>query len=122
MINRELMGNQASHDVLNKILRAQLELLQGEVNGYLAPAPDGSTRMPHEWGSIDSYDDMRNATDTALTLLNKLQDAMFGEPPEEILAYLREHFTEVFFGCTIAAGVEDMLGVSWEAEIEKGER
>jgi hypothetical protein len=110
VINRELAANAAAHNVLNRIVRQQLEILAGEATSYIA---DPET-MPHERGSIDTFDDMRNSADTAVELLNRLQNAMLGEDPEKILADLRLNLAEIFFPCSLGPDVEQLLGVTWD--------
>lgn len=109
-------GNSAKNELLNTILRKQLELLKVELDSYLSgdPLGRGDQLMPHQWGSLDSFDDMRNATSTAHSLLDAMQDAMLGEPPEQILERIREAFDEIFFPCSTDDQIRSLLGLPAE--------
>jgi hypothetical protein len=100
----------------NAILRAQLAVVQKELEMYIA---DG--QMPHEWGSIDSMDDMRNSLYTAHYLMEMLQDIVVGAVvddteggPVDPVGHLKRNFRDVFAPCSIDPKVEEILGVSWD--------
>ena len=101
----------------NEILRLQLAVVQREVEGYIA-----DVQMPHEWGSIDSMDDMRNSLYCANYLMGMLQDVIVGAmvddqgEHEDPLDHLRKNFHDVFPACTVDPKVEEILGVSWDDE------
>jgi len=107
----------------NEILRLQLAVVQREVEGYIA-----DVQMPHEWGSIDSMDDMRNSLYVANYLMEMLQDVIVdgitgiginGEPePIDPIAHLRDNFHDIFPACIVDPKVEEILGVSWDDEPE----
>jgi hypothetical protein len=101
----------------NEILRLQLAVVQRELESYIA---DG--QMPHEWGSIDSMDDMRNSLYVANYLMEMLQDviagAMVNDQGEHAdpLDHLKSNFHDIFPACTVDPKVEQILGVSWDDE------
>src|SRR5437868_2545675 len=73
------MGAQAAarHDLVNKAVKAQLELVRDWASDYVNVDGRGygEGQMPHEWGSMDTYDDMRNSIRGASLLLEELLDA-----------------------------------------------
>ena len=70
---------------MNDAVRGQLGLIAAEAAAYNEEA-----QMPHEWGSIDSFDDMRNALWVALELMDNL---MYGPEDEEIV-FIRKTIAE----------------------------
>lgn len=50
----------------NDLVRSQLETVRDNVTHYLE-----KDEMPHEWGSMDSLDDMRNSMDIASALMSE---------------------------------------------------
>jgi hypothetical protein len=66
---------------LNAAIRGQLKLIHDQTEHYLSD-PD---QMPHEWGSIDSFDDMRNSLFVGVELMDHL---MYG-PDEDVTVFIR---------------------------------
>jgi len=103
----------ASNKNFQRIIRLQLELVQHELSSYIA-----DEQMPHQWGSLDSLDDMRNSLYTAHYLMDihtNLVAGFEGDP----LDFLRENFAEIFSPCSTAPGVEDILGWTWDDQHAK---
>ena len=81
MINRALADNANAQPDIQRLIRAQLETVKDLLDNYLttgAQLCDDSTIieepwwMPHQWGSMDSLDDMRNSLYLAEAMLDQL--------------------------------------------------
>lgn len=113
------MGRQAAEDSgLNDVVRAQLRYADELLGHYIARDPRGwgdDAQMPHEWGSLDSYDDMR----TALHVAGDLLDHLLDEPADTAQANVIEVIKGRNLG-GIAGEVLDFVGfdeaneASWE--------
>jgi hypothetical protein len=68
LINQMGVDGAAGNPRLNKAVRLQLEHVRDELSHYLAD-PE---QMPHEWGSLDSLDDMRNSMWVATAFMDEL--------------------------------------------------
>jgi hypothetical protein len=71
LINAIGMNTAERRAALNKAVKGQLELVEAELKWYLHNDHD---QMPHEWGSMDTYDDMRNSLRLAAALMDTLLD------------------------------------------------
>lgn len=113
-----MMGVRAaeSHREFQRIIRLQLEVVAHELEGYIA-----DEQMPHEWGSLDSLDDMRNSLYTAHCLMELHTNLVVGAD-EDPLDYLREHFADVFSPCSTHTEVEKILGWTWDDQQEKEDK
>jgi hypothetical protein len=67
LINAIGMNTAERRAALNKAVKGQLELVEAELKWYLHNDHD---QMPHEWGSMDTYDDMRNSLRLAAALMD----------------------------------------------------
>lgn len=69
-----MMGAQAAEStaILGRLVKAQLKSLGEDCADYVS-----GDQMPHEWGSLDSYDDMRGAIHWAEAMLEAVIDPMF---------------------------------------------
>ena len=91
-INR--MGAEAARNrtVLNAACHAQLTFVYHELQHYLPSEPRGwgeDSKMPHEWGSMDTYDDMRNSLRLAAMMMDRLLDP-FADQDTDDTEVLRE--------------------------------
>lgn len=84
------MGVDASErSGLNWAIKAQLKYVYEDLTCYIPTAPRGfgdDNQMPHEWGSMDSYDDTRNALRFAATLMDMALDPFIDFPPDPVEA------------------------------------
>jgi hypothetical protein len=83
-----MMGAQtaAERSTMNEATKAQLAFVRDQLDHYLPTAPRGwgdDSKMPHEWGSMDTYDDMRNSLRFAAILMDGLLDP-FIEVTDEV--------------------------------------
>lgn len=87
LINAMGASAAASHPIINAAVRAQLEVVLNEATHYL----EDPKQMPHQWGSMDTYDDMRNSVRAVSMLLECLLDGpVDGEGSEAERKLLRE--------------------------------
>jgi len=108
-INR--MGAEAARNrtVLNAACHAQLTFVYGQLQHYLPSEPRGfgeDTKMPHEWGSMDTYDDMRNSLRLAAMMMDGLCDPFAPQDTDDTEA-IRELI--VLSECGICATAEEVL-------------
>jgi hypothetical protein len=107
-INR--MGAEAARNrtVLNAACHSQLTYVYHELIHYLPAAPRGfgeDSKMPHEWGSMDSYDDMRNSLRLAAMMMDMLLDP-FTDQDTDDAEVIREAIVLSECGiCAVADGV-----------------
>lgn len=98
----------ASHPLINAAVRAQLVDVRDEADYYVKDPK----QMPHEWGSMDSYDDMRNSVTGLSMLLEALLDGPCyvdhrkGTQEEEDRQLLREVVREC--PCAVAREVVEL--------------
>lgn len=111
-INRMGADDSAERPRLNRAIRAQLEEIAGEALGYIS-----GEEMPHEWGSLDSFDDMRNSLAVGLALMDNLLMSPDSED-DVIKAAIVDRGL-----CATAEGVWAELwpdsGLDYEAKVEK---
>jgi len=77
LINAMGANMAAERSVLNQAVKDQLTFVEDLLQHYLPTAPRGwgdDNQMPHEWGSMDTYDDMRNSLRFAALLMDNLLD------------------------------------------------
>ena len=108
-INR--MGAEAARNrtVLNAACHAQLTFVYHELQHYLPSEPRGwgeDSKMPHEWGSMDTYDDMRNSLRLAAMMMDGLCDPFAPQDTDDTEA-IRELI--VLSECGICATAEEVL-------------
>jgi len=123
LINLHASEHSSEQPELNKLIRAQLQVVEDNLNCYLhhdgLNGLENPTRMPHEWGSLDSLDDMRNSLYTAHYLLEMLTgsivESLTGEASSP-LDHLRDpdNFREIFAPCTTSPVVYEVLGLNEE--------
>jgi hypothetical protein len=113
-----MMGVHAAdaHKDFQRIIRLQLEEVQRVLSYYIA-----DEQMPHEWGSLDSLDDMRNSLYTAHLLMEMHTNLVVGSE-EDPLEHLRQNFADIFSPCSTADGVEKILGWTWEDQYAKEDK
>lgn len=87
MINLTLAEKAEGHDDYRRLLLAQLNHTKAMLEDYtnLDGRGYGEGQMPHEWGSVDSFDYMSSALELSAFMLNAVYD-----DPEGCLAQLAE--------------------------------
>jgi len=108
LINMMGAETAAERSILNKAAKAQLTFVKEQLDHYLPTAPRGwgdDEQMPHEWGSMDTYDDMRNCLRFAATLMDGLLDPFIEvtDEAEELRVLI------VISECGLCAVAEDVL-------------
>jgi hypothetical protein len=123
-INRTLADNANAAPIWQEAIRAQFKFLYGEIAHYMTAGKrmedlvtfGTAELMPHQWGSIDSYDDMRST----LTLASELFDQALDAPADE--EKQREKLRELLDGLNpegIAPEVRELAFAGWdEAHIQ----
>lgn len=105
IINRLGPGMAQQNALLNTAVRHQLKHVQGELAHYL-----GEERMPHEWGSLDSLDDMRNSMAVATALM----DELLWCNPDNQQDYLRRTIASRGACCC----PDEVLELAWPGQVE----
>jgi hypothetical protein len=113
-INRELSGSANASPLWQQAVRAQLQFCANEVDHYLTAALKMGAPLegllPHQWGSMDSFDDMRTVLAFTAALFS---DAL--DPPADVPARLRELIRDhSVFG--VADEVQELAFKGWTPE------
>src|SRR5262245_55361494 len=115
LINQMGADMAVERSVLNNAVKDQLMFVEDLLQHYLPTAPRGwgdDTKMPHEWGSMDTYDDMRNRLRLAALMMDTLLDpfaATEGLTDQEVLQGILV-LAECGL-CAVAAGVLQAAGL-----------
>jgi len=119
-INQGLSDAANESSLWQKAIRAQFAFLRDELDHYLTAGErmerlvtmGTANLMPHQWGSIDSYDDMR----AALNLAKDLFDQAFDAPSDEEQAReeLREAIVDRNAGA--ASEVRELAFEGWDED------
>jgi hypothetical protein len=116
IINQMGVEAAAQRPLINQALRFQLEHVETECKHYLGVGAeigsDTAGLMPHEWGSLDSYDDMRNTLAVAL----ELADNLLIVSPEEQREFLRRTIADRGWCVTDPR----VLELAWPGQVENG--
>lgn len=94
-INRALSEAAGHNEIINEAVDAALRTVRDFSGDYLPEKYNDGRReaMPHEWGSIDRYDDMRNCLGIAYELIGGLFDAYEDEEAQRefVRRAIRDH-------------------------------
>lgn len=85
LINQMGIDAAAQSPNIREALKLQLKSVHEQIEHYLPTKARGwgdDDKMPHEWGSLDTYDDMRNSV-RALSVL--LEGVLDGNDKETVL-------------------------------------
>jgi hypothetical protein len=121
VINQMGMDTARERDRLNELTKAQMEFVREGLSYYLGhegreQMPDSVGQMPHEWGSMDTYDDMRNSMRLATIMLDSLlapemflpEDAKLDDE-EGLRNWLRKMVMEEGSICAIAKELDEFI-------------
>lgn len=120
LINAMGVNEAATKAILNTWVRQQLTFVHAEATSYV---PIGTrnygddNQMPHEWGSMDSYDDMRNAMRAGVMLMDPLLDPFNKVDPRSYLEWHQALATNIVNECGLCA-IEFDLTLAWPGETE----
>jgi len=110
LINQMGIDKGKSRPKMREALKAQLAMVHEGLEQYIPTKPRGyadDNLMPHEWGSMDTYDDMRNSMRFAAMLMDAMLDPFDTE--EDELKVLRGVIRESEVGlCAITQEIQDM--------------
>ena len=111
----------AERDLLNKALHAQLTFVREQLDHYLPTKPRGwgdDSQMPHEWGSMDTYDDMRNSMRLAALMADDLLDPISPRSDDQA-EQLRQVIVAAESGlCAVASEVLELAGLAGDDDFE----
>lgn len=107
---------------LNAAIKAQLTFVHDQLIHYLPVGERGwgdDTKMPHEWGSMDTYDDMRNSLRLATMMMDDFLDPFVDTTAEDPVITLRRWIVLAECGvCAVAGEVLTAAGLDGEDDFD----
>jgi hypothetical protein len=115
LINGMGVNEAATKGILNTWVKQQLTHVHSEAASYVPMAPRGfgdDNQMPHEWGSMDSYDDMRNSMRAGIMLMDPLLDPFDQVDPRSYIEWHQNLIVEVVYECGLCS-LDIDLKLAW---------